>query len=46
MIQCLLAIQYGGGIAAWPVDTFVKTSSGLGERGTRLQKEAKGGNWK
>lgn len=49
------------GIAAWPVDTFVKTndfsdktvipfctsaSSGLGESGTRLQKEAKGGNWK
>lgn len=49
------------GIAAWPVDTFVKTndfsdktvipfctsaSSGLGESGTRLQKETKGGNWK
>ena len=49
------------GIAAWPVDTFVKAndfsnktvipfctsaSSGLGESGTRLQKEAKGGNWK
>lgn len=49
------------GIAAWPVDTFVKTndfsdktvipfctsaSSGLGESGTSLQKEAKGGNWK
>ena len=48
------------GIAAWPVDTFVKandfsnktvipfctsTSSGLGESGTKLQKEAKGGNW-
>mgnify|MGYP002603207441 CR=1 FL=1 len=46
------------GIAAWPVDTFVKTndfsdktvipfctsaSSGLGESGTRLQKETKGG---
>lgn len=49
------------GIAAWPVDTFVKAndfsdktvipfctsaSSGLGKSGTRLQKEAKGGNWK
>lgn len=49
------------GIAAWPVDTFVKAndfsdktvipfctsaSSGLGESGTRLQKEAKSGNWK
>lgn len=49
------------GIAAWPVDTFVKandfsnktvipfctsSSSGLGESGTRLQKEAKGGSWK
>lgn len=49
------------GIAAWPVDTFVKAndfsnktvipfctsaSSGLGESGTKLQKEAKGGNWK
>ena len=49
------------GIAAWPVDTFVKAndfsnktvipfctsaSSGLGESGTRLQKEAKGGIWK
>lgn len=49
------------GIAAWPVDTFVKAndfsnktvipfctsaSSGLGESGTRLQKEAKGGSWK
>ena len=48
------------GIAAWPVDTFVKAndfsnktvipfctsaSSGLGESGTKLQKEAKGGNW-
>lgn len=49
------------GIAAWPVDTFVKandfsnktvipfctsSSSSLGESGTRLQKEAKGGSWK
>lgn len=49
------------GIAAWPVDTFVKandfsnktvipfctsSSSELGESGIRLQKEAKGGNWK
>lgn len=48
------------GVAAWPVDTFVKAndfsnktvipfctsaSSGLGESGTKLQKEAKGGNW-
>ncbi len=48
------------GIAAWPVDTFVKAndfsnktvipfctsaSSGLGESGAKLQKEAKGGNW-
>ena len=48
------------GIAAWPVDTFVKAndfsnktvipfctsaSSGLGESGTKLQEEAKGGNW-
>lgn len=48
------------GIAAWPVDTFVKAndfsnktvipfctsaSSGLGESGTKLQKESKGGNW-
>ncbi len=48
------------GIAAWPVDTFVKAndfsnktvipfctsaSSGLGESGTKFQKEAKGGNW-
>lgn len=61
MIQCLLAIPIWWGIAAWPVDTFVKTndfsdktvipfctsaSSGLGESGTRLQKETKGGNWK
>lgn len=49
------------GIAAWPVDTFVKAndfkgktvipfctsaSSGLGESGNLLAKEAKGGNWK
>lgn len=48
------------GIAAWPVDTFVKannfagktvisfctsSSSGLGESGKLLEKEAKGGNW-
>lgn len=24
MIQFLLVIQFGGGIAAWPVDNFVK----------------------
>lgn len=49
------------GIAAWPVDTFVKAndfggktvipfctsaSSGLGESGNLLAKEAKNGNWK
>ena len=49
------------GIAAWPVDTFVKandfngktvipfctsSSSGLGQSGKLLEKEAKGGNWK
>lgn len=49
------------GIAAWPVDTFVKAndfngktvipfctsaSSGLGQSGDLLAKEAKGGNWK
>ncbi len=48
------------GIAAWPVDTFVKTndfngkrvipfctssSSGLGQSGKLLEKEANGGNW-
>ncbi len=48
------------GIAAWPVDTFVKAndfngktvipfctsaSSGLGESGKLLEKEANGGNW-
>ena len=48
------------GIAAWPVDTFVKTnnfdgkkvipfctsaSSGLGQSGKLLQKEANSGNW-
>lgn len=48
------------GIAAWPVDTFVKnnnfdgkkvipfctsSSSGLGESGKLLQKEANSGNW-
>ncbi len=48
------------GIAAWPVDTFVKandfngktvipfctsSSSGLGESGKLLEKEANGGNW-
>ena len=48
------------GIAAWPVDTFVKAndfgsktvipfctsaSSGLGQSGTLLANEAKGGNW-
>ncbi len=48
------------GIAAWPVDTFVKTndfngkrvipfctssSSGLGQSGKMLEKEANGGNW-
>ena len=48
------------GIAAWPVDTFVKandfngktvipfctsSSSGLGESGDLLEKEANGGNW-
>ena len=48
------------GIAAWPVDTFVKandfngkrvipfctsTSSGLGQSGKLLEKEASGGNW-
>lgn len=48
------------GIAAWPVDTFVKAndfngktiipfctsaSSGLGESGDLLKKEANGGNW-
>lgn len=49
------------GIAAWPVDTFVKAnnfegktvipfctsaSSGLGESGKLLEKEANGGDWK
>lgn len=49
------------GIAAWPVDTFVKandfngktvipfctsTSSGLGQSGKLLEKEANGGDWK
>lgn len=48
------------GVAAWPVDTFVKandfngktvipfctsSSSGLGESGDLLEKEANGGNW-
>ena len=48
------------GIAAWPVDTFVKAndfggktvipfctsaSSGLGQSGKLLEKEANGGNW-
>lgn len=48
------------GIAAWPVDTFVKandfsgktvipfctsTSSGLGQSGKLLEREANGGNW-
>ena len=33
------------GIAAWPVDTFVK-ASGLGQSGDLLKQEAKGGNWK
>lgn len=49
------------GIAAWPVDTFVKnndftektvipfctsSSSGMGESGILLEKEANGGDWK
>lgn len=49
------------GIAAWPVDTFVKendfngktvipfctsASSGLGQSGKLLEREANGGNWK
>ena len=48
------------GIAAWPIDTFVKAnnfdgktvipfctsaSSGLGQSGKLLQKEANSGNW-
>ena len=49
------------GIAAWPVDTFVKAndfngktvipfctsaSSGLGQSGKLLEREANGGDWK
>lgn len=56
----LIAYPIWWGIAAWPVDTFVKAndfdgkkvipfctsaSSGLGQSGKLLQKEANSGNW-